>query len=208
MAVGDIYEVRVFSLFLEQVAVNVLHYRSTEMVGAPGASQAALLAALAVSLPIVWRPCMVTDSRFSGLTIRKVHPVETAYQFTTATAGPGTGSAAANVRQTSGLVSKYTATPGRHGRGRIYIPFPGQDDVDPDTTLATDTYWDKLEDIRTAILATVPTGGGGDTEAFVMCVYNRESPATSPVLTSGISRRKFATQRRRGSFGAANALPF
>jgi hypothetical protein len=120
-------------------------------------------------------------------------------------------------RQTCGLISRKVSSHGRHGKGRVYIPFPGEFDSD-ELAHPTEAYLGALQSLADAAFQVgvgVAFGPGGLTwvPALSNIIDSTTTPATwadpwySPVDIYHI-RRLWATQRRRSDFGRPNVPPF
>ncbi len=105
-------------------------------------------------------------------------------------------------RQLCGMISWRTLFAGPANRGRTFFPFPctDEDSVGGVPTIAYETI---LNNIATALAGPIAFGAGG---MAVLGVYHRVSRTTSPIDDWTI-QRKFATQKRRGSYGRANVSP-
>jgi hypothetical protein len=119
---------------------------------------------------------------------------------------PGTGGVGILPTQTSGLISLYSNDLGRSGQGRVYVPFPAPGDANDDGT-PTAGYMTKLNALKNALTTnqTVPSGGAVGTFSPVLYVPGGPPPK---LITYGIARDAWATQRRRGAYGRVNANPF
>ena len=112
--------------------------------------------------------------------------------------------------QVAGMVSFYCEDGGRKGRGRSYIPFPDQ----ASNVAATDTpitaYVNNLDLFAAAVLGPNEISSGPNTLTLNGGLFDQYSPSI-PVFrpfVTWISRRRWATQRKRGNYGRANANPF
>lgn len=104
----------------------------------------------------------------------------------------GEGSSVAYPPNTAYLVRKVTTAPGRHGRGRMYIPGVGQGAAFDNGVLLTgflDGLNDALGEFITAALLIE-----GVTE--LQLYHETESPSPSQVVAL-VGQSKVATQRRR-----------
>lgn len=110
--------------------------------------------------------------------------------------------------QTSGIVKFRTVSAGRAFRGRTFVPFPGGN-ANGVSGLPTNIYVGNLNALLAAIVPgpLVVVSGGGGTATLKLVIYHRKLH-TNDVVTDGASEQKWATTRRRGSFGRPNSLPF
>ena len=130
--------------------------------------------------------------------------------FNNADAGGGTAGSGALPRQTCGLASFQTAFPGPSGRGRTYYPFPAiADDIGDGSPTAG--YISRIGSLTADFAVGIAVVGGARTATLVRIIRHRGTDRTpwvpgSPVAAQSVSN-KWATQRRRGSFGRANVSP-
>lgn len=206
MAVNDILEVRFASMCDGQLGLNVRHYEITaEVLG--GATLQEIADGLdAIFSPLV-RPLMHNTALWWGTGARHFRPLPISTEFS-CIANQGAGNIAGDrmPRQVAGLISLRTAQAGRSGRGRLYIPFPGEasNDIDGTPTLAWNTL---AQTLATAVKATQTIVGAGTSTTLKPVVWSRAQNQRYAILTT-LVRTNWATQRRRGSFGAPNAPPF
>lgn len=108
--------------------------------------------------------------------------------------------------QTAGLITKRTAVPGRRGRGRAYIPFPTESYNDANG-LPTNAYMTPAGALAFSISQSVLVGTLIDGNYLDPVILHRDTGGTSDILAT-LARQKWATQRRRGSYGRPNVSPF
>jgi hypothetical protein len=124
-------------------------------------------------------------------------------------AGAGTGGTDALPRQVAGLTAWKTALAGRAFRGRTFWPFPSAafDTGDGVPTAAAVTAYTNL---AVEALNFVTVGDVTNRSIIALVIRNkpvRGVPWTSTPVTVGTTFNKWATQRRRGTFGRANVSP-
>lgn len=103
----------------------------------------------------------------------KVGPTETGPFFTDSTSVAGTGSATTVPPNVAVLVNKVTASGGRKGRGRMFVPGIPEQDVNPNGTYATGVAaaWNtKLEDYRDDLIFA---------ELIPVVLHNDATPPTA-----------------------------
>lgn len=208
MAVGDIFEFRLFTSFNEQIAINVLHYKEQTPTNPFALDHNSVLAAIATAIEPVFIDCVTADATYEGCTLQRIFPTVAPVVTNVLGSAAGDGGATPTGRQLSGIITKRTVIAGRRGRGRIYVPFPAADTVTDDTGMPTAAYVALLQELADEMEDEQTVSVGADTLGFKPCVYNRDDPAASPLITTCLARSKFATQRRRGDYGRANSLPF
>lgn len=118
----------------------------------------------------------------------------------------GDGGAGLLPSQTSGLIKLVTATLGKIGQGRTYIPFPAPVKNEANGSPTT-VYVDDLVNLKNSLTAPFNVIDGGITATFRPCLY-RGGTDTPRFIDSGTAHDAWATQRRRGAFGRLNATPF
>jgi len=104
--------------------------------------------------------------------------------------------------QVCGITSYRTLLTGRAYRGRHYLPFPSQANVDTDGTPST-TYLTDANIWQGKYRTYGPLTVGAVTATFVPIVFHKAS-GTHTVIGDGFAKKKWATQRRRGDFGRLN----
>lgn len=157
----------------------------------------------------VWKALLYNSAFYHGCRVRRMLPANTdAWETSTAGGGAGTAGAVALPTQTAGLVRLKTAHLGKHGEGRIYVPFPA----------AADNITDGVPRVG-YISAAVALGGRMSTQRIIVGGTGGQI-AVTPIITSppafttqydvtdSGAADAWATQKRRGSFGRFNVPPF
>ena len=205
MAVNDIIEVRFVCTQLDQTAINVRHYKVTATTGT---SQT--LGDFSDVLDPIFAPLLKallnTNAAYYGTVVRRVSPIPPSTIAWTNTGAAG-GNALGDLlpRQTCGLIGLQTQFAGRAFRGRFYVPFPGEADSDANA-LPVAGYRGRLANLAFALTGNQLVGIA-NTATLIPVIYHRASNTTTPINASVI-RTKWATQRRRGSYGRPNPPPF
>lgn len=214
LVVGEVVQARIWCVDSEQASVNTLWYVVAAAGGTPATDQD-----VADNLNVTFAPLMKgllnNLAAYHGVQVN-IHngtaPFRqiTAPVFNNSLVGNGTRGAIALPRQTCGLLSFQTPFPGQAFRGRFYIPFPADADNQgggaPGATYITNATalagqvgvgQSIVASTRTATLARVLLHGPG-----------KDGVTPPPTIISGTSvSGKWATQRRRGTFGRANSSP-
>ena len=114
-------------------------------------------------------------------------------------------------RQTAGLTSWYTDYAGPGRRGRTYFPFPANAS-DEGLGLPTDTYVTNMTNLAVSLLSFNTVSGVGGTVTLQFVLLSTKSLATPGIHTASITgfqpRKRWATMRKRGSYGKSNVVPF
>lgn len=191
-----------------QASVQRLPYVVAAGVGT-GVSYAEFLTFMNTVWGPLW-PVMYTSlARFNGLLVREilaatVTPIAPAWD--TGAAAVGIFAGGPGPSQVSGIISTRTAVGGRKGRGRVYVPFPGQvaymANGEP-----TAAYITLVTALASAWVAPQIIVGAGGSVSLVPSLRHRATGLTTALLTA-YPKPVWATQRRRGDYGRANVSPF
>jgi len=214
LIIGSLVQVRVWCVDSEQASVNSIWYSVAALGATPITDQdvsdtrdttfAPLFKALLNNLASYHGVQVVVHSQIAPFG-QLLAPV-----FTNANAGVGTRGAIALPRQVSGLISYQTILPGPAGRGRLYIPFPADAD-NQGGGAPGGTYITNALALASATNTGISITVGGRTGTLVRALVHKANKAgvflqPTPV-TGGTVSSKWATQRKRGTFGRANSSP-
>jgi hypothetical protein len=201
MAVNDIASVTLQCAHLEQVAVNVLYFRSGFTVGNPildTNTAVAFEAALAPSLIA----CLSANAAYVSTTFRHLLPFPPRLPAPSAVLSAVGGVAGDSLPdQCCGALTKRTAFSGRKFRGRVYVPFPSEASSDV-TGRPTAGYQALISAYGAAILGGVIVTVGADQEGWIPVLLHRED-LSNTVITSMVTRAYWTTQRRRSVVSGA-----
>jgi len=203
---NDVVLARFYCYAFDQVAINNVHFRATSVVANPTTAHFAAL--LGTTMPALYIALMSPSADYIGVATQKIFPVPKHIPDVDLT-GIGVGTATGHIlpRQTSGIVTKRTAFAGKKYRGRVYVPFPSEaDNQDPQGT-PTAGYITRLNTFKTSLIGnwTINTGGN---QATMVPVLWHEDTSTYTDITGSTSQARWGTQKRRGSYGPVNPLPF
>lgn len=215
LGIGDLVRIRFWCAATDQAAVNTLYFMVLASSGTPGTDLDAAIN-MDENMGPFYKAMMPSSVSYQGCEAGIVKKPALSVQIARGQAGAGTDGTVALPRQITSLVHYRTANAGRRYRGRSYLPFPpvGAAELDGTMTaayavkvalwtaqLSTITFWNNPY--------TVPTGF--TTVAQVIPHFLRKGevgPEIPPTFTTAIQPDdRFATQRRRGSFGRTNASP-
>lgn len=207
LAVGDIIEVKHACYCRDQLALNVLHIKFSA-VSTPPPTYAKLAEDLEAALSAEIIAALSAEAEYLGCSIRNVWPLPLGGEIIS-TLDAAVGAIAGHVLplQVTGMVTKRTNRPGRAHRGRMYVPFPGEASSEDDGR-PTAAYRALLATIGVALTAVIPVVAMGAGNVGNYIVFQRAAAQESSYITAYTSQPKFATQRRRGSYGRPNARPF
>jgi len=207
---GNHYELKVFCVAGDQLAINVLHYKCQSIVGAMGVLDAAGLAGLVFGPD--YAPLLHNDASFYGTSVQDISalpyllPGQDASNPLT-----GTGGATPLPDQVSGIITIQTAFTGRKNRGRVYVPFPPQQlSAVQANPIPLSGYVSRLSTLGIDLLNLSLNDGLGNIATMHLEIHHRVLHALGSWTDAQAVRPNFkwATQRRRGDYGRANGLPF
>lgn len=164
--------------------------------------------AFATLISNAFKGIIANTARFDGVSCQiKTRNPKTIPQLSDAGAGAGTAGAIGLPRQSAGLTSWRTDLAGSRGRGRSFWPFPAaamnEGDGNPTTT-----YISALDATAVSLIALDELDSDSHGTANVDFVLWSKKYNTMTPITSAIHPDKWATQKRRGSFGRPNTNPF
>jgi hypothetical protein len=208
LIVGDIIQFRTWSTDTDQASVQRMNYLVVSVTGSITDQDCCTLFSTAMEGPM--KAILNNNATFNGIEAQLVSRTPlTASVFETADAGPGTAGAAALPRQTAGILTWLTPFAGVRFRGRLYMPFPAAAD-DQGNGIPTNAYEVKMFNVAQIYVGfTNPTVGINNAVLAQILVHKAgKTPTPLPtVITSYFIKQKWATQRRRGSFGRVNSSP-
>lgn len=215
MAVNSFWEASFYCVHQEQASVMTRWWqeRNVQGTGATSTQFAAILAAQ-VGLPL--RNCLASAAQYRGFTLKMLTPLPPRVPEVNV-GNQGIGSVAGDVlpRQVRGVISLTTAFSGRPWRSRVYVPFPAEASNDADATPSA-AYLGLLDLLGNGLVGTYPgVGAGGNTSDFAAVMVRKTWDAQGNLtnvafhadILTRISRDRWGTQRRSGSFGSANISP-
>lgn len=198
VTLGATYAMKLFCHCSGQLGLNVLHYRVNALTGpAPAEPSVAIAFENAFAGNLI--ACLNTEAAFLGVNIQQILPVLGLPVKSTLLTALGGGAGVVLPKQVAGLITKRTEFGGRHYRGRMYIPFPGESDNDA-TGVPSANYQTRLQAVAIQMISTLTVGAA----VFAPIVFQRLDPLMSAQITSYSVRAKWANQHRRGDFGALN----
>lgn len=203
--VGDIIETRLFCTQTDQTSVNVRQWVVTAQV-AGGPSENFVADALSNIFANLYKALMSVGARYNGLGLRRINPLPIAVEsFSPIGAGAGAVAGTNLPRQTCGIISLRTPFGGRKYKGRIYVPFPSATD---NTTngVPTTTYGSNLALLGSQFIKDQTVISGASSVALTPIVFHR-SDRTYTQIVGAVYPLRWATQRRRGSYGRPNTSP-
>jgi hypothetical protein len=205
--VDEILEVKFYSKYGNQEAINVLHFRVSAKGGA-GLTDLALASELSDVAAPIYQAWFTAQCEFLGASVqivsRSPHPVAQA-----ANDGAGAGAVAGDTlpSQVAYLIAKRTAIAGRKYRGRVYLPFwpESMNDVNGLPTAGAQAA---AQDFALQFFATETYTVGGDSTTLVPVIWTG-SEVGAVTITTWQGRAAWATQRRRSKVNRGDSFgPF
>jgi hypothetical protein len=214
LQLNDVVQVRLWTTATDQAAVNTFYYAVTLVGGTPATDQD-LVDTFDTTIAIGILPMLDVSSLYNGCQAKvivsggiEIDPIGVA---STTGSAAGTATGVNQSRQTAGINTWLTNKSGPANRGRTYWPFPA---VTADTTdgVPTAAYLALMTTLCQSInnfdLVT------GTTTTIQQVLFRKGKPHNVPPIpfsdddiTGYIVRPKWATQRRRGSYGRQNVSP-
>lgn len=209
LTTGTLLEVQLWCSDFEQTSVNTFHYAVTEIgTGAVTDQDVAndFDGIFGSSLDGI-KTVLYNNALYRGTQVRIIGPQPQPVAVHSITnQGVGTGGAIGIPRQATGLTSWKTNFTGPKFRGRTYWPFaPSAEDVSFGAPSAA--YVTAINQIADALIDKVTVTAGGDTAHIMFGVRQRRTVSVVKIVDR-MTAQKWATQKRRGSYGRANTAPF
>lgn len=200
---GETLQFRVWCQQGEQASVNSFYYKCSAVTGQ--VSDVAAAVQFDTMIAAVLKPLISNVATFLGTQCRVMKTPTPASADTNANAGPGTGGVDGLPRQIAGLITKRTNLAGRGYRGRLYLPFPSTDSNVGEAPSIP--YLALCDNLTLALFAFTTITDAGAASATVSQVLWKKPPVSPVPIVALIPQGKWATQRRRGSYGRPNVSP-
>lgn len=210
---GDLLKLRVWCSAGDQASVNTIYAVVGAITGGVVTDQD-FANYMDAQLSAVFIPVLSNIAEYRGVqaSIEDKIP-QPSLVISNTNPGNGTAGAIGLPRQTCGLIGFTTPFRGVQYRGRWYIPFPSATDDQGDGT-PTAGYEVRIANITGLFGATNFFPGTGSAAAAIVWsirhgVPKKLPPPLTPTtqITGYTASSKWATQRRRGSFGRQNTVP-
>lgn len=205
LAVNNLLELKFYCHQRGQYTINTRHYRVTGIVGT-GETDVNAGIKLNTELAGAFIACVGADAQFLGVSIQLVKPIRRPKTVLTTSAGDGGLEGEPLPRQVAGLIKVTTDEASRHGRGRMYVPFPTEA-VNTATGVPSGAYVDALNNLALKLDDIITVGGGGNTATLQPVLWNRATDARIQV-TGAAAAAVWATQRRRADIRGGDRPPF
>jgi len=203
--VNQVLELKFYSHQRGQYAINTRHYRVSAKAGL-GDTDVNAGIKLNTELAGAYIACLGNDAQFLGVSIQLIRNTRRPKTVLTTSAGDGGFEGEPLPRQVAGLIKVTTDEASRHGRGRMYVPFPPES-ANTNTGVPSGAYIDALNNLALKLDDLMVVGGGGNTVTLQPVLYNRATNAVIPVTSAGAAP-VWATQRRRADVRGGDKPPF
>jgi len=206
LEVGALWQLRIACYTPNQVGINVINYRVDAVTGL-GALDTEAVDELDNVFDGLYRDVLCAGARYRGCSLQRFRPMPRSVPVTSVTRD-GVGNVAGDLMatQVAGIISFRTAFAGPRFRGRIYLPFPSEASNFVDG-LPTAGYVVSAGLIAAQIIAPHTVGVTGGTSTLIPILWHRDLNTYDDLVAVG-ARQLWATQRRRGSYGRLNPMPF
>lgn len=204
-SLDDVLQVRVVSHYDNQNGINIRHCKVTQIDGA-GVQMDEIARELDQDIGPLIKPLLGSFATYRGTEVKNLTGAKNVPIHSDLAAGPGTGGAQPMSKQTSGIATIRSDQAGRQFRGRIFVPFPAEEESESPGK-PTAGYVTALGTYAGYFTGTLIIGGAPDTITIQWGIWSRQTQTLTPA-TGLVARDKWATQRRRSDYGARNDPPF
>lgn len=205
LALGDTLSVQFGTYWNGQAGINTLHVQVVQAVGLPTLADVAK--GYDDLVHAAYKDLLTSTATYYGVRAQRITPLPRSMaEISTLHTGVGLGGTEGMPGQVSGIIGWATAKAGRAFRGRIYIPFPDENDHNNNTNAPSDSYILRLKTLGDILAAEQTVTNGVNTATLLPCIWHRKGIANTTILEAR-PRLKWATQRSRGAYGAVNRYP-
>jgi hypothetical protein len=204
--VGDVLEFTHCSFVTDQVALNKTHWVAIAVVGTISDQNVANSADAVFAPPM--KAFLATDANYRGTGVQRILPLPKAPQVSAiAAAAAGLAAPPTLPRQVAGVISLKTAKAGRAFRGRFYQAFPAAS-FNTAAGQPFPAYSVQMLILAAALSAQLNVVSGLNSAQIVPVIFHRKTGTYDLVTSAAFPRNVWGTQRRRGSYGRTNVVPF
>lgn len=202
MAVNDIYRLRVYWRFGDQVSINTIHLRTLTETGVINRDELAQY--LLDDCETAWGALVTSAATYLGISLQRIAPVALDPVVKEAVGVSGQVLGEPLPRQVCGLISWRTGEAGRSNRGRMYVPFPSETD-NLTGEGPTPNYTARMQNLADFFIGGVPhSGSGGLWTINLIPIIWGPTKGLGLEINGAAIRTGWATQRRRGTYGRQN----
>lgn len=205
LASNQVWQTRAYTVKNNQTAVNVRHWKVFTVTGS-SVTDVDFAAAFEAQIAPHYKALMAQAATWAGLDVQKIDPLPLSVPlFGNTIGGSGSITGDAMPAQVCGLLSLRTNFGGKKFRGRIYLPFPGEDSSGTGG-IPLPAYLAAAAVLKDDYITNLTIVGAAGSATLVPQIWHRLT-RTSTDVVGGVVKGGWATQRRRGVFGKANAPP-
>lgn len=205
LAAGNVLRMRAWFTIAEQAAVATWCYKVGTITGSLVLSDVAI--SFDSIMHVKLKAMVTSQARYNGIQCYLLNTLPLPRpQDVTANAGACTAGPIALPRQSTGITSWFTDFAGPGNRGRTYWPFPpasGDETIGEPNAAYIAAVDDVCGDLKNNI---VFTGSGGSANG-ILSLFVKRTPTAPIPIREFLTHPKYATQKRRGSYGRTNASP-
>ncbi len=205
LAATDLVEFKIYCYSEGQYSINTLHYAVTDVIGLSVTDTLASTTLDALWVDVI-RPCVSENAEYIGSSTQIALPIRRPKKVVTANAGIGLFAGDVLPRQVAGLVRKLTAIASRHGRGRMFVPFPSEE-CNSEDGFPNVAYKAVLADIAATLAQPVNVVDGANEVTLVPVIFDRVA-GTGLEIVSGEVGQVWGTCKRRSDIRGADRPPF
>lgn len=205
MAVNDAIQLRFVCSTSDQISLNIRQFLITDVQGVEATPQE-IADYFSTSAGPQYRGLLSEDAHYDGVALRMLPfgGIPSDWQ-SKLEAGVGGVVGPLLPKQSCGLLSLRSTALGRRGRGRVYIPFPSEEDNVTGGIPSVD-YVVRVEVLSDTIAEAAFVGAVPNVTTLTPMLFSRDTGVYTPIVAT-LARSLWATQRRRGDFGKQNVSP-
>jgi len=202
------YVLKIYCKLGNQVSVNTRTFKTTEESDAIFSDLAA--EQLAEFCLQAYQPLLSAAATFRGITVALLEAGAPPFQRSTLAGVAGDVAGDPLPRQTCGMVTLRSTVGGRAGRGRIYLPFPSETHNQTPDGVPTGAYVTAAQTLGEVFVGQQVITVGVDQLRLDWILKPSPLLPGGPhlFLATALARQRWATQKSRGSYGAANTDPW
>jgi hypothetical protein len=206
LTIGQQYRYTTYCQAGDQAGLNVRYLQIVNFTGA--ATSQDLVNTLDTGASSAYTPLLSVDAEYVGSALQLIsgsipRPIR---NISTANTAPGLVAGNMLPTQICGIYTTETGFAGRGFRGRTYVPFVSASSSGPGIIpLPTGPYIAALTTMANDYQGQVTVTYLGGTITFFWALYHKLTGALTKI-TDAVVRLKFATQRKRGSYGRPNPI--
>jgi len=205
LEVGQILEAKFYCAAGLQGAQNVRYWKVAAVTGG-GVTDKHAADRLVVLMKPLYVALLSTAAIFRGATVKIIEPIEYDAE---GTQDPGAGTVAGDILPTeiSFVANFKSGLAGRMHRNRVYIPFPGEADNDPNG-IPTAGYLTRAGALAAQLGGNIVVTSGVNTADLTAVIYPGNNPATGEVVSQAAIGTLWSSLDSRSARSSQNPNPF